>query len=105
MVGAKIKTLRLSKDLTLDDLAKKVGSTKSYIWEIENKPNIRPSAELIHKLSVVLEVTMEELMGEKSTDGKDQVFFREYKKLKPETQKQLQKILRAIEDNDNDRDV
>lgn len=97
MIGEKIKMLRVNKGLTLDELAKKVASTKSYIWEIENKPNIRPSADLVYKISVALEVTMEELMGKESIDEQDQVFFREYKKLKPETQKQLQKILRAIE--------
>jgi len=101
MLGNKIKELRVKKKLTLEELAKQVNSTKSYIWEIENKPNLKPSAELIHKLATTLDVTMEQLMDRHPGNAKDQVFFREYKKLKPETKKQLKKIMDAIKNNDD----
>ena len=45
VLGAKIKELRKHKGLTLEQLAEKIGSGKSYIWEIENKGVKRPSAE------------------------------------------------------------
>lgn len=35
--GHRIKDLRTKKGLTLDQLALETGSSKSYIWELENK--------------------------------------------------------------------
>lgn len=98
----RLKYLREKKSLTLDQLAKEVDSTKSYIWELENKEKIRPAAELVYKLAKALEVTVEDLIGSppKSSDDKenrdDQVFFREYQELKPETKKQIKAILKAL---------
>lgn len=37
MLRKKIHDLRKQKGLTLDQLAKQVNSSKSYIWELENK--------------------------------------------------------------------
>jgi len=53
--GKILKKLRKSKNLTLEQLAKKIGSCKSYIWELENKnPNISGSKllSLAHVLNV-----------------------------------------------------
>lgn len=35
--GKRIKELRTKKGMTLDDLAGATGSSKSYIWELENR--------------------------------------------------------------------
>ncbi|WP_409024781.1 helix-turn-helix domain-containing protein, partial [Klebsiella pneumoniae] len=37
MLSEKIRELRTSRGLSLDQLASNVGSTKSYIWELEKK--------------------------------------------------------------------
>ncbi len=96
--GSRIKMLRKEQGLTLEALAKKIGSTKSYMWELENKPTIRPSAETVYKIAVALETTVEDLMGKpvSTDDVQDQVFFREYQGLKTETKKQLKSILDAL---------
>ena len=115
--GNRIRELRKNKGLTLEALAEKIGSTKSYVWELENKPNIRPSATKVYKIAVVLETTVEDLMGEtvsadeiedqvffrelrKNTvsadEIEDQVFFREYHELKLETKQQLKSILNVL---------
>ena len=57
----------------------------------------------MYKLSVALGVTVEELMDTKPADEKDQVFFREYKQLKPETKNQLKKIMEAIKNDGGDK--
>ena len=44
-LGEKIKRLRKGKGLTLEQLADRTESSKSYIWELENKNVPRPSAE------------------------------------------------------------
>ena len=101
-IGSKIRQLRKRKSLTLESLAQEIGSTKSYVWDLENKPNVRPSADKVYKLALALETTVEDLMGiSKNPDEvKDQVFFREYQGLKPKTKQQLQAILDALKKND-----
>ena len=96
MLSEKIRELRTSRGLSLDQLASNVGSTKSYIWELEKKPGTKPSAELVSKLAQALDVTMDSLMDEKKENDQDIVFFREYKSLSEETKVQLMNILRAI---------
>ena len=48
-LGDRIRNLRKEKGLTLDQLAEQSGSSKSYIWELENKSPPRPSAEKLAK--------------------------------------------------------
>lgn len=96
MLSEKIRELRNDRGLSLEQLAHLVGSTKSYIWELEKKPEIKPSAELVAKLAQALDVTMDSLMDEKKENDKDIVFFREYKSLSEDTKNQLMNILQAI---------
>lgn len=99
--STRVRNLRADRNMTLEELGKKIGSSKSYVWELENKPNIRPSAETAYKLAVALGVTVEDLLGEASEVAPDdQVFFRDYKKLKPETKKQIRNILDALKKGD-----
>lgn len=46
-LGIKINELRRARGLTLDQLAQASGSSKSYMWEIENKDVARPSASTL----------------------------------------------------------
>lgn len=91
---------RPKKPMTLEELAKKIGSTKSYVWELENKPGIRPSAETAYKLAKALGVTVEELMDDRPANAEDQVFFRDYKGLKSSTKKRLKEIMDALKKAD-----
>lgn len=102
----RLQRLRNDKSLTLEALAEEIDSTKSYVWELENKPNIRPSADLVYKLAMALDTTVGVLMGEATLDDvseQDQVFFRKYQPLKPETKKRLSQIMDILmEDEDAD---
>ncbi len=103
--GKMLRNLRINKEYSLEKLAEEIGSTKSYIWDLENKPNIRPSAEIVYKLATALDTTVDVLMGEKSiedSDEEDKVFFRKYQPLKPETKKQLSRIMDALMDEDDE---
>ena len=104
--GERLKRLREEAGLTLEKLAEMVGSTKSYLWELENKPKIRPSAELVYKLAIALGTTVGVLMGEvapEEASEEDQVFFRRYQPLKPETKKRLSRIMDVLmEDEEAD---
>ena len=100
-IGHRISELRKEKGMTLEALAEKIGSTKSYIWGLENKSTIRPSAEKIYRIAVELDTTVEYLLGKSLSDddNESQVFFRDYRKLNPETKKQLKSILRVLKNS------
>ena len=101
-LGEKIRSARKQKRLTLEQLANKTGSSKSYIWELENRPVIRPSADKLSKIAEELGVTVEFLLDdEKITPEKsdlDEAFFRKIGQLDPNKRTQLEKFLKAIED-------
>ncbi|NIR52906.1 helix-turn-helix transcriptional regulator [candidate division KSB1 bacterium] len=46
-IGQWVRHMRRDHEWTLQELADRVGTSKSYIWEIENKPNVNPSFNLI----------------------------------------------------------
>tara|TARA_R110002050_G_scaffold118053_3_gene235140 strand:- start:1582 stop:1890 length:309 start_codon:yes stop_codon:yes gene_type:complete len=100
MFGERLTAKRKEKGLTLEQLAQKVGSTKSHIWQLENKPGVNPSAQLVSDIASVLGVTVEELISG-SGSSEDQVFFRDYQSLKPETKKTLSTIMQALKDENH----
>jgi len=64
--GEKLRSRRLDQGLTLEMLAAKVGSTKAYIWQLENKKPARPSGELLIKIANVLDISAEYLIDDSS---------------------------------------
>lgn len=103
-MGDKIRNQRKQQGLTLEQLAEQTESSKSYIWELENKVNPKPSAEKIAKIATILKVTPEFLMDDQLTEPgpleQDKAFFRKYRSLKPETKKKLDEILKIIESDE-----
>jgi transcriptional regulator with XRE-family HTH domain len=103
-LGDKIRGLRKQRGLSLEQLAELTESSKSYIWELENKDNPKPSAEKISRIAEVLKVTSEYLMDDRITEfepsEEDRAFFRKYRGLSPETKKKLDDILKIIEGDD-----
>lgn len=65
LLGKRIRQLRLAKQLTLRDLAARVGVGFTYISKIENhklEAGHWPSEGLIHKLAIELDANEEELL-------------------------------------------
>lgn len=103
--GARVRDRRRKAGLTLEQLAMKISSTKSHVWELENKPNIRPSAKLAYNLSVALGTTVDVLLGNAelgSLEEKERVFFRNYGQLKPQTRRRLSRIMDALMEEDRE---
>lgn len=65
--GEKLRTRRIEKGLTLEALAEKIGSTKAYVWQLENKKPAKPSGELLLKLANVLDISAEYLIDDSSS--------------------------------------
>ena len=80
-LGEKIRNLRKEKRFTLDKLAELSDSSKSYIWELENKNPPRPSADKIAKIAAALGVTGDYLITDEVAveDATDTAFFRKYR--------------------------
>jgi len=101
-LGDKIRTLRKEKKLSLEQLAEVTDSSKSYIWELENKDDPKPSAEKIGKIATVLEVTTEFLLSDSTSTPDEEVideaFFRKYKTMSEPDKKKIRKIIDAWED-------
>jgi len=66
-LGNRMKERREELGFTLQDVAEFIGSSKSYIWEIENG-NVEPSGRNVLLLSRCLGMTMEWFYG-MSCDG------------------------------------
>lgn len=98
-LGEKIRALRKEKKLSLDNLADLTDSSKSYIWELENKDNPKPSAEKTAKIAAVLGVTAEFLLSGTVTmpdaEVTDEAFFRKYKKMSEPDKKRIRQIIDA----------
>lgn len=101
-LGDKIHALRKKKELSLEQLAERTDSSKSYIWELENKDDPKPSAEKIGKIAAVLDVTTEFLLTESAITPDeavlDEAFFRKFKSMSESDKKKIRKILDAWED-------
>lgn len=103
-IGSRIRTLRLERKLTLDQLAEKAGSSKSYLWELENKDPPRPSAEKLAGIAKALEVTVDYLMGsdtpEELLKAEDKAFFREYQRMSPRLKAKLRQMRKLLDDEE-----
>ena len=101
-LGDKIRAQRKQKKYSLEQLAELTDSSKSYIWELENKDDPKPSAEKAARIAATLEVTTEFLLNDSvvspGEDVIDQAFFRKYQTLPEPTKKHIRKILDAWED-------
>lgn len=62
--GEKLRNRRIELGLTLEALAEKIGSTKAYVWQLENKKPAKPSGELLLKIANVLDISAEYLIDD-----------------------------------------
>lgn len=103
-LGAKIYEERRRQKFTLEQLAEKTESSKSYIWNLENGPAVRPSADKIAKIAAVLQVSVDYLLNNDKTtqtnSDVDEVFFRRVGQLDDTKRAALDKFLRMMEEDD-----
>ena len=99
--GIRIRELRKAKGYTLDKLAELSGSSKSYIWELENKNPPRPSAEKLSKIAEILGVTVNYVLNgdEPLEDATDSAFFRKYQKMDAATKDKIRKMVDLMGDD------
>lgn len=98
VLGDKIRRLRKEKKLTLDRLAELTESSKSYIWELENKNPPRPSADKLAKIAEKLDTTLEYLLADgeelSQEDATDARFYRQYRKMDTDTKAKIRQMVK-----------
>lgn len=97
-LGDRIRDLRKKKGYTLDQLADASQSSKSYIWELENKDPPRPSGEKLALIAAALDVTPDYLLGVETQveSAEDKAFFRKYQKMDAAQKSQIREMLEVI---------
>lgn len=103
ILGEKIRKLRKEKGYTLDKLAELSESSKSYIWELENKNPPRPSAEKLAKIAEKLDTTIEFLLDETEEVSKEEAadaqFYRQYRKMDTVTKDKIRQMVKLWGDD------
>lgn len=106
-LGAKIRHLRKEKRMSLEQLAVLAETSKSYLWELENRDAANPTMDKVARIAEQLGVTAEFLLDDTATEASDEVedraFFRQYKKLPPNTKQKIQDILKVIQDHGQEK--
>ena len=102
-LGDKIRRLRKRKGFTLEKLGELTDSSKSYIWELENKNPPRPSADKIAKIAAALGVTADFLVDERESEPEasvvDDAFFRKYRNLDADTKDRIRRMVDIWDDD------
>lgn len=71
MIGERIKKLRTERGLSLSELADKAGVAKSYLSSIERQIQKNPSVQFLEKISSVLDVPVNDLLGQQTSNIDD----------------------------------
>jgi transcriptional regulator with XRE-family HTH domain len=102
-LGDKVRRLRKEKGYTLEKLAELTDSSKSYIWELENKNPPRPSAEKITSIARRLGVTPEYLLDSTESvpveDAADEAFYRKYRRMDQATKDRIRRMVDVWDDD------
>jgi len=106
LLGTKIRQLRKKQGLSLDQLAAMAETSKSYLWELENRETANPTMDKVSKIAEKLGVTAEFLLNDEqvahSAEDADKAFFRKYQKLPAPTKKKIQDILNVLREHGTD---
>jgi transcriptional regulator with XRE-family HTH domain len=93
----RIQTLRKKKNLTLQQLADNVNSSKSYMWELETKDKPNTSAVLLLGISKSLDTTIEYLVSGVAYEADDELrLLRGYRLLTKNERNSLHKIIQSF---------
>ena len=64
LLAYRFKKARKDAKLSLDELARRTGISRGYLWKLETPPGRNPSLEVLMKICEVYGATTSELLGE-----------------------------------------
>lgn len=98
--GETLKKLRQDQNLTQEELAKKINSSRSNIANYENNNNM-PSVDILERLSVIFNVSVDYLLGKSETiklSKEDINFMNSIKKLDENDKILIKNMMEALLD-------
>lgn len=98
MLKDKLREHRKKLGLSLDELAARTVSSKSYLWELENRADSKPSADKLAKIASVLGVTTEYLLDDEAELNDEQVkeaFYRKFNGLSADDKARISDMINA----------
>ena len=102
--GEKLRGIRTGRKKTLEELANAIGSSKAYVWQLENKKNAKPSAELLLKIadyfSASPEFFLDDTKNDPSESQVEDAFFRKFKKLSESDKQTIERIAAGFNDDE-----
>ncbi len=98
-LGQKIKYERNRRGITVPELAKKIQSSATYIWQLENDVVLKPSVHSVAKIAKVFHLPIEYFVDDriKTPSGFTATILQGVVKLSVEKQVKLAGFLSAIE--------
>lgn len=95
-LGQKIRNIRKQNKMSMDELAKVSGCSKTWIWELENREDVRPSSDTIIQIAKGLNVKPDFLLSESlfnSEYSDDEAFFDIYRGLDRNLKSQVRDLV------------
>lgn len=81
-LAAKLRTMRVKKGQSLQDVADAIGVSKTHIWQLEKGHSQNPSVDLLTKLADHFQVTVASLIGEDpGASGEDEEVMRMFRQV------------------------
>ena len=94
----------MAQNLTLEQLAEAVGSSKAYVWQLENKKSAKLSAELLLKIAAELKVAPEFLLDDAreapSSEQLNEAFFRKFRSLSETDRRTIERLVAGLDDDE-----
>ena len=104
----KLHELRLSKGLSLQDVANKIGVSKAHVFNLEKGTTSNPSMELVLKLADLFRVRVADLVGENPGAAEEPAemvaMFRDLKKLEPRDRETIKLLMEQLKNRPRSQD-
>lgn len=98
MLGARVHARRIALEMTLDELAKKAGITKSYAWELDTGKAKSPGADVVSRVAAAMGLTFGYLVGEIGlAESQDDFFYCCYLSMPEAMKRQIRAIAAVLE--------
>lgn len=100
-LGEKLRDLRKKMGISLDEVAEKTNTSKSYLWDLEKNPDRKPSADKLGVLADFYHVSISFLLEEeeKQPDLIQEQIFTRVKRMTPDDKEKVKKILETFFDD------
>ena len=91
--GEKLRNVRTVRRTPLEELAEAIGSSKAYVWQLENK-------KIANYFAVCPDFFLDDTKDEPSDSQLEDAFFRKFQKLSANDKRTIERIVAGFDDKD-----